>query len=78
LFLIKSNPTEQDRDAIVGKFKSFHNASSKTAGLMANTFFKLLSIADLPSLQEKTPVMQTGTEEKKKIIALTQIALNQD
>src|SRR5690349_11426723 len=33
LFLIKERPTASDRNAIEGKFKSFHNASDNVAGL---------------------------------------------
>jgi Family of unknown function (DUF5343) len=47
IFLIKENPSKQDREAIEGKFKSFHNASDNVAGLMAKTFFALLEMADL-------------------------------
>ncbi|MBV8828004.1 MAG: DUF5343 domain-containing protein [Acidobacteriaceae bacterium] len=38
IFLIKENPTNGDRDAIEGKFKSFHNASDNVASLMARRF----------------------------------------
>lgn len=47
LFLIKEHPTPADRNAIVGKFKSFHNASDHVAGLMGKTFLGLLQLADL-------------------------------
>jgi hypothetical protein len=47
LFLITANPKESDRDAIKGKFKSFHNASDNTASNMAATFYSLLKLADL-------------------------------
>lgn len=47
IFLIKSNPSESDREAIKGKFKSYHNASDNVANLMTKTFFSLLSLADL-------------------------------
>ncbi len=47
LFLIKEHPTAADRNAIEGKFKSFHNASDNVAGLMAKTFFGLLPLADI-------------------------------
>lgn len=47
LFLIKENPTLNDRAAIEGKFKSFHNASDNVASLMAKTFLALLPLADL-------------------------------
>lgn len=47
IFLIKEHPTQSDRSAIEGKFKSFHNASDNVASLMAKTFFGLLPLADL-------------------------------
>lgn len=47
LFLIKEHPTNADRGAITGKFKSFHNVSDHVAGLMAKTFLGLLPLADL-------------------------------
>jgi hypothetical protein len=47
LFLIKANPTNADRVAIEGKFKSFHNTSENVAQLMAKTFFALLALADI-------------------------------
>lgn len=49
IFLIKEHPTNSDRTAIEGKFKSFHNASDNVAGLMAKTFLALLPLADLSS-----------------------------
>jgi hypothetical protein len=48
LFTIKAKPTEDDFPLIEGKFRSVHNASTTTAKLMANTFFALLDLADLP------------------------------
>lgn len=49
IFLIKEKPTNSDRAAVEGKFKSFHNVSDNVAGLMAKTFFALLPLADLSS-----------------------------
>jgi hypothetical protein len=46
--LIKEHPTTSDRNAVEGKFKSYHNVSNNVAGLMAKTFFGLLSLAELP------------------------------
>lgn len=46
IFLIKEKPSENDRQAIEGKFKSFHNASDNVAGLMAKTFLALLPLAE--------------------------------
>ena len=69
IFLIKEHPTEADRAAIQGKFKSFHNASDNGAGLMTRTFIALLPLADLtkkgappaPAKDEKSP-----PKEKRK------------
>jgi hypothetical protein len=47
IFLIKEHPTASDKNAVEGKFKSFHNASDNVAGLMTKTFFGLLPLADL-------------------------------
>lgn len=47
LFHINANPTESDRDAIKGKFKSAHNATDRVAEQQAATFFALLKLADL-------------------------------
>jgi hypothetical protein len=58
IFLIKEHPTTSDRAAIEGKFKSYHNASDNVASLMTNTFFGLLSLADLRSPTSTTPQAQ--------------------
>ncbi len=47
LFLIKSHPTDQDKDLIEGKFKSYHNTSDNVAKLMSKTFYSLLDLADI-------------------------------
>jgi hypothetical protein len=47
LFLIKAMPTSADKEAIRGKFKSYHNASDNVANLMTSTFYSLLGLADL-------------------------------
>ena len=38
IFLIKEHPTGSDKNAVEGKFKSFHNASDNVAALMTKTF----------------------------------------
>jgi Family of unknown function (DUF5343) len=63
IFLIKEHPTATDRNAIEGKFKSFHNASNNVAGLMAKTFLGLLPLADLSS---KAPAPSTPKEDPAK------------
>jgi Family of unknown function (DUF5343) len=55
LFLIAANPKEDDREAIKGKFKSFHNASDNTALNLTNTFFALLKMADLSEKKGAKP-----------------------
>jgi len=47
LFLIKEHPTKADKDAIEGKFKSYHNVSDNVANYMAKTFFALLDLSDM-------------------------------
>jgi hypothetical protein len=47
LFVLRAKPAESDRGLIEGKFKSTHNVSDRLAKLMANTFFALLTLADL-------------------------------
>jgi hypothetical protein len=49
IFLIKEHPSESDKVAIEGKFKSFHNTSNNVASLSAKTFLALLPLADLKS-----------------------------
>lgn len=62
IFLIKEHPTQSDKDAIEGKFKSFHNASENTASLMTKTFMGLLALADL----SKKPVSPPAAKEPEK------------
>lgn len=47
LFLINEHPSDADRSAIQGKFKSFHNTSENVAGNMSKTFLGLLALAEL-------------------------------
>ena len=62
IFLIKETPTTADKNAIEGKFKSFHNASDNLAGLMSKTFFGLLSLADLSQAKANERVLQPPPE----------------
>lgn len=69
IFLIKEHPTASDKNAIEGKFKSYHNASNKVAGLMAKTFLGLLALADLsskgtpqPRKESEKPEQESGPE----------------
>lgn len=75
IFLIKAHPTEADKAAIQGKFKSFHNVSDNVASLMAKTFLALLGLADLSAdgahggsakeLKPKEPENGISREQKK-------------
>ncbi|RPI95406.1 MAG: hypothetical protein EHM40_03390 [Chloroflexi bacterium] len=67
IFLIKEHPTENDKDVIQGKFKSFHNVSDHVASLMTKTFLALLKLSDLhaPS-PKKTAVPESEKEPKKE------------
>jgi hypothetical protein len=62
VFLIKEHPTESDKDAIQGKFKSYHNVSDHVAGLMTRTFLALLKLADTKA----KPASATRDKEKPK------------
>lgn len=66
LFLIKEHPTEHDKTAVEGKFKSFHNASDNVAGLMTKTFYALLALADLSKNHTiaKKPENKNQTEDE--------------
>jgi hypothetical protein len=45
IFVIKAQPTKNDFDAIVGKFKSTYNLTDLTADRSARTFLALLELA---------------------------------
>jgi uncharacterized protein DUF5343 len=57
IFLIKEHPTEADRAAVQGKFKSYHNVSDNVAALMQKTFYALLSLADLKAATPVKPAL---------------------
>jgi Family of unknown function (DUF5343) len=63
IFLIKATPAKDDRQAIEGKFRSYHNASERVAQLMTTTFLALLSLADVATVPK--PI-----EEKKLGVAI--------
>jgi hypothetical protein len=63
IFLIKSAPSKDDRDAIQGKFKSYHNASDRVAQLMTNTFLALIQLADLSAKPKSSPKPPTQPEK---------------
>lgn len=66
IFLIKEQPTTSDRQAVEGKFKSYHNVSDNVAGLMTKTFFALLSLADLRSSHPAVQVEEVPPGRKEE------------
>ncbi len=68
IFLIKEFPTNGDKAAIKGKFKSYHNVSDHVAGLMMKTFYGLLQLADLKSAAKAhgNKPIEHAVEEKKE------------
>lgn len=67
LFHINEKPTETDRAAIEGKFKSVHNATDRVAQELAKTFFALLKLADLDTKKTvKKPTKPPAQDEKEK------------
>lgn len=48
LFHINEHPSESDRQAIIGRFKSTHNATDLVAERQTATFLALLKLAELP------------------------------
>lgn len=63
IFLIKEHPTDSDKAAVQGKFKSYHNVSDHVASLMTKTFYALLRLSDL---KIETPKKSTNKEESDK------------
>jgi hypothetical protein len=63
LFLIKAHPTNADRVAIEGKFKSFHNTSDNVAQLMTKTFLALLALADISSVPKASEKHEKKSHE---------------
>ncbi|WP_445221999.1 DUF5343 domain-containing protein [Bradyrhizobium sp. Pa8] len=64
IFLIKEHPTAADRNAIEGKFKSYHNVSDHLASLMTKTFFSLLPLSDLSA--RSAPIIKASTDAPKQ------------
>lgn len=80
LFVIKSHPTERDKDLIQGKFKSTHNTSDRTAELMARTFFALLKQADIdhePKSSAAPPKEEPAAEAPEKPVSVAASAPSQ-
>lgn len=69
IFHVNENPTENDRQAIEGRFKSVHNGTGAVAQRQAMTFMSLLKLADLkgsPKKKNSTDVEKPVEEEPKK------------
>jgi hypothetical protein len=74
IFLIKEHPTESDKQAVQGKFKSYHNVSDHVSSLMTKTFYALLNLSDLKAEPSKkaspkdkeTHKPETGTSLEKE------------
>lgn len=73
LFLIKEYPTTSDKNAIEGKFKSYHNVSDHVASLMTKTFFALLAIATLPGKPTETTALPPVEPDRPQTDAQTEI-----
>lgn len=71
IFHLNENPSQSDRPAITGLFKSTHNVSDQVAGFMANTFLTLLSLADISGTskpgKKETEKTKNSEEEEVKL-----------
>ena len=63
LFLISNNPSTGNKEAIEGKFKSFHNTSDDTASRMTKTFYALLALADVSEGGKDIPKEKIDKDE---------------
>lgn len=63
IFLINAFPGEEDREAIKGKFKSYHNVSDNVATLMTKTFLALLALADIKREDSSPQIEPAGETE---------------
>ena len=66
LFVLRSSPTDADRSLLEGKFKSTHNASDRTAKMMASTFYALLGLADISAPPAPLPAAPPSTDAETK------------
>jgi len=66
IFLIKEHPTDSDKTAVQGKFKSFHNVSDNVASLMMKNFYELLKLSDLKSAPKKGKKSGEKPKEEEK------------
>jgi hypothetical protein len=66
LFHINEHLSDSDRQAVIGRFKSAHNASDAVAERQAMTFLSLLKMADISNSsapQKQRHIQQTETNE---------------
>jgi len=75
LFHINEKPTEADRTAIEGKFKSVHNTTDRVAKEQAKTFFALLELADIDSkhkvkkaIKDQEPITEAKTQSQETAV----------
>ncbi len=66
LFHINEHPSDNDRQAIIGRFKSVHNVTDAVAERQAMTFLSLLKLADISTRAKPTPKAHEPSPEKKK------------
>ncbi|MEQ9146402.1 MAG: DUF5343 domain-containing protein [Parvibaculaceae bacterium] len=64
IFQINESPSDRDRDAIEGKFKTVHGSTDRTAKEQAATFLALLKFADFSTAPEKSPEQSEGEEKE--------------
>ena len=74
LFTINEKPTQKDRAAIEGKFKSTHNATDRVARQQAATFYALLKLADLDAARTSqstsiSPDESTSNDESPELLS---------
>jgi hypothetical protein len=63
IFHITEKPTESDRAAIKGKFKSTHNVSDQIANLQTATFYSPLKLSDLEAAKPTPGALETTKVE---------------
>jgi hypothetical protein len=66
LFHLNARPSDADRSAIEGKFKSFHNTTDNVAQRQAATFLALLKLAALDGTSTTSVDTDLKTETKEK------------
>ena len=66
LFHINEHPTEGDRQAVIGRFKSVHNVTDRVAEQQAVTFFALLKLADIVTPAKQPPKIAPASVEREK------------